>query len=131
MLANFDVKIVNLPLSEQTEFDQDLVFRLVRRLGDASATATITRVMEDISHRDARLTAAIKECRFDDAALDARRIDAIAAQIGLHTVARAAANLATVVAGVDPITTAALTARLNRAVISAWQEPRLMPVRRL
>jgi hypothetical protein len=98
------------------------IVRLYIALGDAGAERTICSALDDLALRLSRIELSLKDCQYDDALQDCRRMAAVAEQIGLTEITIAADHLFGAAKSSSGHVGAAILARLRRATDRAMGE---------
>lgn len=109
--------------------DPDPLADLYAAHGEDAAEDTVCRTLADLANRICDLQACQHRSAFSDMPLPARRISAIAGQIGLTEVATVAAHVGTAAGQGDGIAIEATMSRLERcfdlAMTEVWQFERM------
>lgn len=97
-------------------FDRDRLAELFVRKGETEAEEIICRILEDLAERLNSLQGPRLRAAFAEIDGPAQRICAVADQIGLSEIARAASHVATAATQRDGIAVEATITRLERAI---------------
>ena len=123
--AEASTHVVVLSCHHQMHFDAAPLSRLFAERDTHEAEEIVCRMLEDIAMRRDMLQRAMAEQKFDTMERPARRIGAIADQMGLTEVAIAVGHVLTCLAQQDGIALDATMARLERgfdvAVSEVWE----------
>lgn len=111
------VTVLHCP--EQISLDPIPLARIFAQKGEAEAEEMVCRALEDVAQRLDQLQDARADCAFHKIAKPARRIAAIATQIGLIEVALAAGHVAACAGSLDGVALGATMSRLERGFDSA------------
>ena len=118
--------VTRLAPVETLRIDSDLVDALYADLGKEAADLVVCRALEDLANRMNRIEAEHRACAFDLVQKEARRIMAVAQQIGLTEVARAASAVRDCAGNGQTIATVATPWRLrrltDRAMTDIWAD---------
>ncbi|RYG90425.1 hypothetical protein EU803_14480 [Loktanella sp. IMCC34160] len=116
--------VTRLSPVESLRIDNDLVEGLYADLGREAADLVVCRALEDLANRMNRIEAEHRACAFDLVQKEARRIMAVAQQIGLTEIANAASAVRHCAQAGQTIATVATLARLrrlnDRAMTEIW-----------
>ncbi|MFO1175636.1 MAG: hypothetical protein U1E48_10610 [Paracoccaceae bacterium] len=109
---------------EGVRLDPDPLVALYSELGESGAERVLCRAMEDLRSRLSEILRHADEGRGTPVARTARQLGAVAAQIGLPTLARVAGDVVYSTEAGDPTAQAATLARLvrigERSLSAVW-----------
>lgn len=102
----------------------DRLEELYTQLGEAGAEDVVCRALEELAARLSQTERCYRERRVADMRKSARSLVAIADQIGMHTLSRVAADVASCADQRDPVAIAATLTRLmhigERSLSEIW-----------
>lgn len=107
---------------EAVRLNPDRMEELFSQLGEAGAEDVVCRALEELAQRLSQTELCHREGRMDDLRKTARSLVAIADQIGMHLLARVAADVAGCAPGHDPVAVAATLSRLLRVGERSFRE---------
>ncbi|AJE45241.1 hypothetical protein P73_0526 [Celeribacter indicus] len=106
------------------QLDRDRLDQLYGQLGPAGAEGVISRAMEELAVRLARVETCFRKAQFDEMQRAARSMIAISEQIGMVTVAQVAGDVSALALGDDGAALAACVERLMRigenSLLAVW-----------
>lgn len=105
--------------AERSATDPETLRLLVASCGFDAASDMICRALAQLACRQDAILRAHHACRFDQIGPEARRMAAIAGQVGLTDLARVADNAAACAQGDNPAALGAVLARLGRLCAGA------------
>ena len=119
-------EVTELSFSELVQVNPDRINCLVRELGEFGAERVIGRAMEELAVRLARVKCAVDEKDPARVAKGAQGLVAIADQIGMHTLAEVARDVAGIAQTTDSAALAATAHRLGRigekSLMAIWDQ---------
>ena len=118
---------IALTREEPARLNHECLRRLFAELGPEAGEAVVTRALEELAVRLARLGPARAAGDHDTLHKTARGMAAIADQLGMETLARAARDACACAAAGDDVALAAVLARLDRlgerSLFAVWDAP--------
>lgn len=114
--------VTRLIPKDRVHSDANPVRRLYDSLGEADAERTICRALDDLARRITRIAELHFDCRHGEVEVECRRMAAVADQIGLNEVAKAADHLTCAIDSGCGHAIAAVFARLSRVTEQAIGE---------
>ncbi|HEY9037378.1 MAG TPA: hypothetical protein VIN05_00310 [Roseovarius sp.] len=103
-----------LKQEEVVRLNPDRLEELYSQMGEAGAEDVVCRALEELAVRLSHTERCHREGRLADMRKSARSLVVIADPIGMHMLARVAADVVACVDGGDPVATAATLSRLLR-----------------
>jgi hypothetical protein len=117
---------IALTREEPAQLNQERLRRLFAELGPEAGEVVVTRALEELALRLARLGEAQAAGDHDALHKTARGMAAIADQLGMETLARAARDACACAAAGDAVALAAVLARLDRlgerSLFAVWDD---------
>jgi hypothetical protein len=106
--------VLKIRLKESVHVDQDRLGTLYAQLGDAGAEDVVCRAMEELALRLSHCSRLYSASSWSELQKCVRSLVAIAEQIGMHALAKVAADVAHCLDAGDRVAIAATLARLLR-----------------
>lgn len=116
--------VTNIRPTEPVGLDRDRLEHLYMQLGNNSADDVVSRAMEELAVRLAKVQKCYNRADLVELRSTAKSMVAVAEQIGMTTFARVAADVAYLAAGTDIAALGAVVARLDRigggSLMAVW-----------